>query len=214
MHYLMMHWLEVFGVVSAVIYLYFSINRKSWLWILGILSSGIYVVVFYRSSLYADMIQNIFYVVISIYGWIKWVYLDKSYNKDTHQAEVAQLDKRTILWLILAGVILYFIIFIPVKFLPEVLNINSASIPVLDSFMTTLAFIATWMLTKCYFEQWLLWIFIDGAYIIIYFYKGLHLTGLLFIIYTVMAIIGYYKWRKRLIEHNNKMKEDLVCQKV
>jgi nicotinamide mononucleotide transporter len=214
MNYLMLHWLEIFGVVSAVIYLYFSINRKSWLWLLGILTSGIYVVVFYRTSLYADMIQNVYYVVISIYGWIKWVYIDSSYNKETHQAEVAEMDRKTIKNLILIGICLYIIVYVPVKFLPEVLNIKSASIPILDSLMTTLCFIATWMLTKCYIEQWILWILIDGAYIIIYFYKGLHLTGVLFILYTVMAVVGYYKWRKRLEKHNNKIKDELKCQKI
>ena len=205
-HYLYLHWLEIFGVISSIIYLYFSINRKVWLWLLGILSSGIYIIVFFRHSLYADMIQQMYYVAVSIYGYFKWIYRDKTYNHENHQVGVAKIPKQEIFNMALLAVILFILIYLPIKFLPELLNIHSASIPLVDSILTALSFVATWMLTRKYIEYWLIFIYVDAAYIFVYWYKGLNFTILLSIVYTVMAVIGYYKWKKALTNEELRVK--------
>jgi nicotinamide mononucleotide transporter len=198
MNYLSTHWLELFAVITAIIYLYFSINRKSWLWVLGIISSGVFTVVFFRHSLYADMILNLYYVFVSIYGWITWTTNKEAYHSETHQIDILRITKKEVHNMILFGVILFFIIFIPIKYMPKILNINSASLPLIDSILTTLSFVATWMLVKRYLEQWYLWIVVNGFYILVYGYKGLYFTVILNIVYTIMSVLGYIKWRKSL----------------
>lgn len=200
------NWLEIAGIIFSVVYLYFSINRKLWLWITGIISSAIYVVVFFKASLYADMIQNVYYVGISIYGFFAWIKDKENLDKETHKVEICKTPAKRIIPIIISWLLLYAIIYGCTKFMPEILRITSASIPLIDSCLTSLAFVATWMLTKKYIEQWIMWIFVDFTYIVVYAYKGLYLTCFLFLIYTVMAVVGYLKWRRHLIEFNKKVK--------
>jgi nicotinamide mononucleotide transporter len=198
MDYLLNNWLELFGVVSAIVYLYFSINRKAWLWILGLISSGTYVIVFFNHSLYADMTLNLYYVIISIYGWFKWTLSKEHYHEETHQVDAANVNKKEIMKLSLFWIIVFIVIYIPINFLPKLLNINSASLPFIDSFLTASCFVATWMLAKRYIEQWYIWIFVNGAYTVVYIYKGLYFTIILSLVYTAMSVVGYIKWNKEL----------------
>jgi nicotinamide mononucleotide transporter len=72
----------------------------------------------------------------------------------------------------------------------------------MDSLTTALSITATWMLAKKYIEHWLIWIFVDIFSAGLYVYKGLWPTVILFIVYTVMAVIGYLEWKKDLIRKN------------
>jgi len=198
------NYLEIIGVIFSVTYLYFSINRKLWLWAVGIISSSIYVIVFFRASLYADMIQNIYYVGISIYGIIIWIRDKDNLDKRTYEVEVRKTPLQKVLPISFAWLSIYAIIYSFTNFMPKILGISSASIPLIDSCLTSMAFVATWMLAKKYIEQWIIWIFVDFAYIIVYAYRELYLTCFLFVIYTSMAVIGYVKWRKHLIDETNK----------
>jgi nicotinamide mononucleotide transporter len=65
-----------------------------------------------------------------------------------------------------------------------------------DSFTTALSITATWMLARKLIEHWILWVIVDGLSAGLYLYKGLYPTAILFIIYTVMAIVGWYQWKK------------------
>jgi nicotinamide mononucleotide transporter len=212
MDYLFNNWLELFGVITSIIYLYFSINRKAWLWLLGLISSGTYVLVFFEHSLYADMILNSYYVIISIYGWFKWTLSKEFYHEDTHQVDVARVSRKEVYRLSIFWLIIFTVIFIPVNFLPKLLNINSASFPFIDSFLTASCFVATWMLAKRYIEQWYIWVFVNGAYTIIYIYKGLYFTIILSVVYTAMSVVGYIKWNRELENKKSKNKEDLTCK--
>lgn len=193
------NWLEITGVIFSVIYLYFSINRKIWLWTVGIISSFIYVIVFFRTSLYADMIQNIYYVIISIYGLILWIRDKDNFDKKTYEVEVCKTPLKRVIPIIIVWLVLFSIIYCFTKFMPKILGISSATIPLIDSCLTSMAFVATWMLAKKYIEQWIIWIFVDFAYIAVYAWRGLYPTCFLFVIYTIMSVIGYLKWKEHLI---------------
>jgi len=71
-------------------------------------------------------------------------------------------------------------------------------VPYMDSITTALSIVATWMLARKYIEHWLMWIFIDAFSAGLYVYKGLWPTVILFIVYTVMAALGYFEWKKDL----------------
>jgi nicotinamide mononucleotide transporter len=196
------NWLEIAGVIFSVTYLYFSINRKLWLWVVGIISSAIYVIVFFRVSLYADVLQNVYYVIISIYGIIIWIKDKDNFNKTTYEVEVCNTPLQKIIPIIFAWLSIYVVVYCFTKFMPEILTISSASIPLIDSCLTSMAFVATWMLAKKYIEQWIIWMFVDSAYIVVYAYRELYLTCFLFLIYASMAVVGYVKWKQHLVVNN------------
>src|SRR5512140_1983870 len=66
------NWIEIFGAVTGVIYVFMEIRQKLWLWPVGIITSAVYIWVFFTGKLYADMSLQVYYLVISIMGWYWW----------------------------------------------------------------------------------------------------------------------------------------------
>lgn len=182
--------IELLGAILGILYIYFSIKQNILTWPTGLLTSLLYVYVFLNAKLYADMGLQAYYVFISLYGWYFWI----KGNKPENAKRV--LVKRTSLslWIKLAlvSVIFYAIIlFILLKF-------TNSDVPYMDSMTTALSIVATWMLARKYVEHWLIWIFVDAFSAGLYIYKGLWATVVLFIVYTVMAVLGYMEWKKDL----------------
>jgi len=185
--YIHEHWLEITGAILSLIYLYLSINQKISLWILGFISSAFYIVIFLQTKLYADMSLQVYYLVISVYGWIHWTF-GKEIKGD--ELPVAKLSKKLILILTGATVLIYFLYFIILNYYTD------SPVPKFDSLVGTLSVIATWLLAKKYIENWLVWIVADGLCIGLYIYKGLYPTSVLFGVYTLMSVVGYLQWKK------------------
>ena len=185
------NWLELFGVVSTIVYLILSIRQSIWLWPLGALSSAIYIAVYFLNKFYADMGLQSYYLIISIYGFIAWT---RHQSQSGTAVAVCRTTGRQ--WLALGAVTaaiwgaLYAIL----------TTLTDSPVPVGDSFTTALAITATWMLTRKMIEQWLVFIVADAVSVALYFTRTMPLTAYLYIIYTTMAVVGYLKWRKELIQ--------------
>ena len=182
------NWVEIFGVITGLLFLYFEIKENYLMWPLGLISSALYFVIFYNSKFYADMSLQIYYVVISLYGWYFWTKGGKTDKKEDVQISKLNL-KQAIMYLIISAILFYFYSNILVKY-------TDSPLPYWDSFTTALSIVATFMLTRKIIEQWLIWIVVDAVSLGLYIYKGLYPTALLFAVYTVLAIVGYLQWRK------------------
>lgn len=181
---------EVLGAILGVLYIYFSIKQNILTWPTGLLTSALYVVVFFQAKLYADMGLQAYYVVISIYGWYFWLKGKKPQEKE--QVPVRVSSRKLKYLLIAASVVLYIVI------LFILVNYTDSDVPHMDAMTTALSIVATWMLAKKYIGHWLIWIFVDAVSAGLYVYKGLWPTVILFVIYTVMAVLGYLEWKKDL----------------
>jgi nicotinamide mononucleotide transporter len=196
------HWLqgnpdliiEGLGVITALIYLFFSIRQKIWLWPFGILTSSFYIYVFFKGRLYADMGLQVYYLIISFYGWYFWIFGAKGQDK----LKVAVLNRRLTIILLILTFVIYWILVLALKILPSLLEILPSDLLYWDAFTTAASIIATWMLARKIIEQWLVWILVDMISMGLYLYKGLYLTAGLFLIYTVLAFVGYWQWKKEL----------------
>lgn len=183
---------EIFGFLVLVFYLYFSIKQNILLWPFGLIGALVYIYIYYSAQLYADMSLQVYYVLISIYGWFYWkTAKDKNENV---KLEVKYTNKNLALLLLITTLFLFIIFsFILAKY-------TNASLPYWDALTTAAGITATWMLAKKYIEHWIVWVFVNIISVIIYIYKDLHITAVLFVIYTTMAIVGYFQWRKQLIK--------------
>ncbi|WP_346863333.1 nicotinamide riboside transporter PnuC [uncultured Draconibacterium sp.] len=182
--------IELLGAILGIVYIVFSIRQNILTWPTGLVTSAIYVAVFFNARLYADMGLQVYYVAISIYGWYFWIKGKKPQN--TTQVPVKNTPGLLWIKLTFVSVVLYTIL------LYVLLNWTNSDVPYMDSLTTALSIVATWMLAKKYIEHWLLWIFIDAFSAGLYIYKGLWPTVVLFIIYTIMAVLGYIEWKKDL----------------
>lgn len=189
--YLIDNWVEITGAVMSFIYLYLSIREKAGLWIFGFLASLLYIWVFYHSKLYAEISLQLYYLFISIYGWITWQ--KKSETTHTNVLQISTIPKTQYFPYILATIGVFLVYYFVLKYLTD------SPVPVADSFVGSLSIIATYMLAKKKIENWLVWIVVDAFACGLYFYKGLYPTTVLFAVYTTMAVVGYFQWKKKTI---------------
>jgi len=179
---------ELLGAILGILYIIFSIKQNILTWPTGLLTSLFYIVVFYNSKFYADMGLQVYYVGISIYGWYYWMKgKQPEQKKNIH---VRKTIARLWLKLCVVSILIYFVLLI------ILLKLTDSDVPYLDSLTTALSVVATWMLARKYMEHWLIWIFVDLLSAALYIYKNLWPTVILFIIYTVMAVLGYREWKK------------------
>jgi nicotinamide mononucleotide transporter len=178
---------EIIGTISGLIFLYLEIKQNKWLWPLGLLTSVMYIYVFFVAKLYADMSLQFYYVFISIYGWIIW-----SRGVEKKELPVSQLSRSLFLKLFAASMLIYAII----SYI--LVNFTDGSVPYWDAFTTALSIVATWMLARKILEQWLVWVVVNAVSLGLYIYKGLYPTSVLFFFYTTLAIVGYIQWKKDL----------------
>ncbi len=190
--YILNNWVEITGAVISLIYLYLSIREKAGLWIFGFLSSLLYIWVFYHSKLYAEISLQFYYLFVSVYGWISW--RRKSEVTHTKALKISTIATNQYILYLLGTAGIFLIYYFILKYLTD------SPVPVADSVVGALSIIATWMLARKKIENWLVWIIADAFACGLYFYKGLYPTAILFIVYTVMAVVGYFQWKKSMVE--------------
>lgn len=191
--------LEVAGTVASMVYLFYSIREKSWLWPWGIVASLLSIVVFYQSALYADMGLQLYYVVISVYGW--WYWLSGQANGTNEEVPVQFVDRRLLIKLAVVGLVIYAVLLSALLHIPAMVDIASSDMPYLDSFTTAASIVATWLLARKFIHHWLFWVIINSVSMGMYVYKGLYFYSFLFLIYTVGAVVGYLEWKRILVKN-------------
>jgi len=181
------NYIELLGAILGIAYIFFSIRQSILTWPVGLVTSALYVAVFFTSKLYADMGLQLYYVVISIYGWYEWLRGDVATHSEPLKVCHISLKLSSILSVV------SFFLFLLIWFILK--NFTDSPVPMADGFATALSIVATWMLARKILENWLVWIFVDAFSIGLFAYKQLYPTVILFIVYTVMAYVGYREWK-------------------
>ncbi|MFC2096412.1 nicotinamide riboside transporter PnuC [Bacteroidota bacterium] len=184
------NYIEVIGSIFGLLYILLSIKQNIWCWPIGFITSALYIYVFFVTKFYADMGLQVYYLVISLYGWYYWMFGAKSKKQDDLKISRTNI-KLGIHLFIINAVLFVFISYILVNF-------TDSEVPYWDAFTTAASFVATWMLAKKIIEHWIIWIIVDSVSLGLYIYKGLYPTVILFAVYTVLAILGYIEWKKGL----------------
>lgn len=187
------NYIELLGAILGFAYIVFSIRQNILTWPVGLLTSALYIWVFFDSKLYADMGLQMYYVIISIYGWYEWV-RGKPFSSGSKEVlKISRISMQLGLVLALVSFVIFMLIWYILK------NYTDSPVPFADSLATSLSIVATWMLARKILEHWLVWIFVDAFSIGLFWYKGLHPTVFLFVVYTFMAVVGFIEWKKELV---------------
>jgi len=183
------NWVELLGAILGLIYILLSIRQNKWCWPVGLLTSVLYIYVFLVTKFYADMVLQVYYVGASIFGWYNWTY---GATKGRKELPVRWVKLHEWFWILLITLVLF-------VFMAFVLShYTDSPIPYWDAFTTAGSFVATWMLAKKMIENWLFWIVVDAVSLGLYIYKGLYATVILFVVYTVLALVGFFQWRREI----------------
>jgi len=178
-------WLEWSGVLLGLIYLILAAYRSIWCWLFAFLSSAIFVYLCYDFQLYIESILQLFYVVMAVVGYLSW-------NSDTSTSK-AKID--VITWkpiYHLANVLGSGLVALLLGWIFD--SFTDQANPYLDAFTTVYSLVATFMLARRVLENWIYWIVIDAISVMLYASRGLYLTSVQYILFTVLAAYCLYTW--------------------
>ncbi len=196
--------LEYFGVLTGLLYLLLEIRQHRAMWVVGFLTSLVYVFVFFFSKIYADMGLNIYYVAISIYGFWQWTRKKAINEGKTNQSTSANeaILYRNMTFPLFAGIALAILaIYALLYYILH--NFTDSPIPAGDAFTTAVGIVATWMLARRIIEHWIFWIIVNCVSVYLYYLRGLYPTMFLYICYAILAALGLYTWKKKGIKTND-----------
>jgi nicotinamide mononucleotide transporter len=181
----------LFGLVSV-----FLASRSNVLtWPTGILNECSLFLLFFQVQLYADMFLQVFFLLVTLYGWYYW-------NRHVTQKNTIMISQKTFIkLLVLLACTTIFVGSIVAQLhelLPTIFQKQAAS-PYIDSFVTTASIIATFLLAKKILQTWIFWIIVDVVSIGLFFSRGIYFVALEYVIFLAMAFYGYFYWRKNLV---------------
>ncbi len=190
-------WLEALAVVLGIASVWYARRENILVYPTGIVSVLIYVYICFFSRLYADAGINFFYFVMSVYGWYNWTH---STGKD-NTLEISANNRRQQI----AGIGLTIVSYWAILGLIWIFNFDdkaymSSYVPWVDSFTTSIFLVGMLLMARKKVENWVYWIIGDVVSIPLYFTKGLVFTSFQYIVFLILAILGYIEWRKRWIE--------------
>ena len=186
--------MEIFTLVTGVIYIILEIRQKNLMWVVGILTSIAAMWVFFRQGLYASFGLNTYYLVTSVVGLWQWRRdIDRiSQDGAVHDDGTVRLKHLSLKTVAISAVA----VVAGTLALALVMEHLENPMSYLDSAVAVLSAVATWWLVRCYIQQWWLWIAADTVSTILCASQGLWWMAALYAAYAVSAIIGYIHWKK------------------
>lgn len=191
-----MDWMQIFTLVTGVIYIILEIRQKNFMWVVGIATSIAAMWVFFRQGLYASFGLNTYYLITSFIGLWQWRRdrIRLVSNGPAEQADdVIHLNRLTPAVIILSAVVAV----AGTVSLAWLMELVENPMSYLDATVTVMSAIATWWLVKSYIQQWWLWIAADMLSTILCATQGMWWMTALYAAYTLSAIIGYNHWKRK-----------------
>ena len=182
---------EWLGTATGLIGVYLSVKERVLAWPFFVLCYLLYVFLSFSASFYAAVVLNACFIPISIYGWVKWAKAANAKCVD-ESLPITRMNGMGIalaLGILILGTVL--IGFALQRFV-------HGQLPFLDAFATTLSFMAQWLLSRKYIENWIAWLLADVAFIALWGWQGYWVAVGMFVVFTVLAVLGFLSWRKVL----------------
>jgi nicotinamide mononucleotide transporter len=185
-------WLELVAVLSGIASVWFSRIENIWAYPVGLISTTIYIWISYKYHLLGEALVNIYYTVMSVYGWILWARVNDQHH---HVIRVTYSSKKE--WLQQLSFFGFFYISLYIALTYARQSFFTGAIPGGDAFATATAFTGMWLMAKKKVESWYWWIATNIASIPLYFVKQLVLTSIFYTILLGMAFFGLSEWKRR-----------------
>lgn len=202
-----MSYLEFVGTIFYLLSVLLIAWRNMWTWIIGIISVLLFMILFYQIQLYADTIEQVYYLFASAYGW--WYWRSTKQNQDAKTGEeikVAYGSQRNILTglgiIIIGSILMGIFVSRAHELLPFFFTVP-ADYPYLDALTTVMSFVAMGLMARKQIESWIYWIIVDVIGIGLYFVKDVRFISLLYVVLLLMALNGFWVWHRSWAKSQN-----------
>lgn len=192
-------WLEFVAVLSGIASVWFSRKENILVYPVGLINTTIYIYLSVKGHLYGEASVNIYYTVVSIYGWILWSKKDQ----EKHQAilQITYCNAKEWIQQLLFFAVFYLGIFAALIWLKQ--SFAPEAIPWADAFASATAYTGMWLMARKKVESWIWWIATNIASIPLYFIKGYVFTSVQFMVLLLLAIAGWISWHKKAKHASN-----------
>lgn len=181
--FLAREWAGIVVFLVSGLGVWLTIKQTVWCWPVGLVAVIISVVVLYQARLYGDMALQVFYFFAGIYGWVYW-------EKNRHaEFRVSTIDRKQIPLLLavtVAQAVVYYML----------LRYFHGDRPLLDGILTACSLTITYMMTKKWVENWILWVVVDLTYVLLFCLKDMWFFSATNLFMAAVAFWGWMKWRK------------------
>jgi len=181
---------EIVAVLFGMAYVLLAAKESLWAWFFAFFGTLIYTILFWDGALLSSALLNFYYMIMAVYGFILW----RGGKQSSEELVITSWPLSKNITVIILGSI----ISVVVGYLSS--TYTTARFAYLDGFVMIFSVIATWMLAHKILENWLFWIVIDAAAVVLYCKSGYLATIVLFAFYTVLAFYGHFSWRKAFRE--------------
>lgn len=187
---------EYVAVFAGIASVYFSRLENIWVYPTGLINTIIYIWLSVKGHLFGEASVNLYYTIMSIYGWILWT---KKNDQKQHVVNIEFSNMQQWMQQLLFFAVFYVAIFFILTYLKQ--TFAPGAIPWADAIASATAFTGMWLMTKKKVESWYWWIATNIASIPLYFVKGLVFTSVYYFVLLIMAIAGLMEWKKRAKSH-------------
>ncbi len=180
--------IEPLAVLTGIAGVWLTVRQRVWCWPVGLVSVTLFAVLFFRARLYGSAGLQLVYAALSLYGWYAW-------RHPTDGGRDLRVTRTPARWwpvLALAGVAGALVLGVMLR------DRTDAALPLVDGATTAFSLIAQWMTTRKWIETWILWVGVDTVYVGMYASQGLYATAGLYVVFLVLAVIGYFEWRRSM----------------
>jgi nicotinamide mononucleotide transporter len=177
---------EVFAALLGVGYILFAARESQWCWPMAFVSTLIYTLLFWEGQLPMQALLNFYYMGMAVYGFMLW----RQHKQSDNNVAIHNWPLTYNLAFLLIGGVLTAIIGLYLA------TTQSSQMPYLDAGITVFSVLNTWLMARKVLQNWLYWVFIDAAAIMLYLETGFYATVALFSLYTVLALAGFINWMR------------------
>ena len=185
-------WYEFVAVVFGIVSVWLNRNENILVYPVGLVNTILYIIISLQSHLIGEASVNLYYTIVSIYGWILWARKDKSHRPVLH---ITWSTKKQWIGQLAFFVSFYVAIFFCLSYLKK--EFLPGALPVADAFASATAFTGMWLMAKKKIESWYWWIATNLASIPLYFVKGLVFTSFYYLVLLILAVSGLIEWMKK-----------------
>lgn len=182
--------LQIVGATLGLIYLWLEYKANIWLWAVSAIMPMVHGTLYLTEGVYADAAMQLYYVLAAVYGLAVWRRKPKSKSEGKTSVRIQHTP---VAW-VLPLVSVYGVLHVAIYFL--LTELTDSTVPLFDAMSTALSVVAMWMLSRKLVEQWLVWLVVDMISVGLYLHKGIPITAGLYLVYCILAVAGYMRWRR------------------
>ncbi len=188
--------IEIIAIVFGIISVWFSKKENIWVFPSGLINTSFYVYLSLKGDLYGEAAVNLYYTIMSLYGWYNWL---RRNDQNERVIRITHSSRSEWITEILFFTSLYILIFLCLAYIKNAFA--PGAIPWADALASASAFTGMWLMARKKVNSWIWWIITNIASIPLYLVKGYEKTSIYYLILLVLAIMGLQEWRNKADEY-------------